>query len=108
AGFLILYGSGLVLLGVCAGLFAVPLQVFLQVRPPDSLKGRTIATNNLANWVAIVGSAGVYWLFARTVEAFDWPRTAVFAFTAMLMLPVAIFYRPANDQSSSSAGSMSR
>lgn len=106
--FLILYGSGLVMLGVCAGLFAVPLQVFLQVRPPDSLKGRTIATNNLANWVAIVGSAGVYWLFARTVEAFDWPRTTVFAFTAMLMLPVAIFYRPANDQSSSSAGSMSR
>lgn len=84
----------LILLGIFAGLFAVPLQVFLQTRPPESLKGRTIATNNLANWVAIVGSAGVYGLFARIVETFDWPRTTVFAFTAVIMLPVALFYRP--------------
>jgi len=89
-----LYAAGLVLLGVFAGLFAVPLQVFLQTRPPSSLKGRTIATNNLANWIGIVGSAGVYWLFARIVEALDWQRTTVFAFTALIMLPVALFYRP--------------
>jgi hypothetical protein len=31
----------LILLGVAAGLFAVPIQVFLQTRPPESLKGRT-------------------------------------------------------------------
>jgi acyl-[acyl-carrier-protein]-phospholipid O-acyltransferase/long-chain-fatty-acid--[acyl-carrier-protein] ligase len=91
---LTLYAAGLVLLGVFAGLFAVPLQVFLQTRPPASLKGRTIATNNLANWVGIVGSAGVYWLFARLVEALQWQRTTVFALTALIMLPVALFYRP--------------
>jgi acyl-[acyl-carrier-protein]-phospholipid O-acyltransferase/long-chain-fatty-acid--[acyl-carrier-protein] ligase len=91
-----LYGTliVLVLLGVFAGLFAVPLQVFLQTRPPDSLKGRTIATNNLANWVAIVGSAGVYGVFALIVESLEWQRTTVFAFTALIMLPVALFYRP--------------
>jgi acyl-[acyl-carrier-protein]-phospholipid O-acyltransferase/long-chain-fatty-acid--[acyl-carrier-protein] ligase len=91
---LTLYAAGLVLLGVFAGLFAVPLQVFLQTRPPASLKGRTIATNNLANWVGIVGSAGVYWLFARLVEALHWQRTTVFALTGLIMLPVALFYRP--------------
>ena len=107
-GFLVLYASGLIALGIAAGLFAVPLQVFLQVRPPESLKGRTIATNNLANWIAIVGSAGVYLLFARLVEAFHWQRTTVFLLTAGLMLPIALFYQPRPGQLSSSAGSTSR
>jgi acyl-[acyl-carrier-protein]-phospholipid O-acyltransferase/long-chain-fatty-acid--[acyl-carrier-protein] ligase len=84
----------LVLLGVFAGFYAVPLQVFLQTRPPESLKGRTIATTNLANWIAIVGSAGVYFLFGLVVEWLSVPRATVFALTALLMLPVAIFYRP--------------
>ncbi len=84
----------LVLLGVFAGFYAVPLQVFLQTRPPESLKGRTIATTNLANWIAIVASAGVYFLFDFVVEWLSVPRATVFALTALLMLPVAIFYKP--------------
>ncbi|MGI8978626.1 MAG: MFS transporter [Pirellulaceae bacterium] len=84
----------LVLLGVFAGFYAVPLQVFLQTRPPESLKGRTIATTNLANWIAIVASAGVYYLFGNAVQWLGVPRATLFALTALLMLPVAIFYRP--------------
>ena len=84
----------LVLLGVFAGFYAVPLQVFLQTRPPESLKGRTIATTNLANWIAIVASAGVYALFDVVVQWLSVPRATIFALTALLMLPVAIFYRP--------------
>jgi MFS family permease len=84
----------LVLLGIAAGLFAVPIQVFLQTRPPASLKGRTIATTNLANWVAIIASAGVYFTFDVVVRRLDVPRATVFALTALLMLPVAVFYRP--------------
>lgn len=84
----------LVLLGVFAGFYAVPLQVFLQTRPPESLKGRTIATTNLANWIAIVASAGVYFLFDFVVGWLSVPRATVFALTALLMLPVAIFYKP--------------
>ena len=84
----------LVLLGVFAGFYAVPLQVFLQTRSPESLKGRTIATTNLANWIAIVASAGVYYLFGFVVDWLSVPRATVFALTALLMLPVAIFYKP--------------
>jgi acyl-[acyl-carrier-protein]-phospholipid O-acyltransferase/long-chain-fatty-acid--[acyl-carrier-protein] ligase len=84
----------LVLLGAAAGFFAVPLQVFLQTRPPQAVKGRTIATMNLANWIAIIVSAGVYWFFDIVLSKFDWPRAAGFALTALVMLPVAIFYRP--------------
>lgn len=88
----------LVLLGISAGLFAVPIQVFLQTRPPAELKGRTIATTNLANWIAIIASAGIYAAFdvvvVRLVHA---PRAHHLRPTAALMLPVAIFYRPQTD-----------
>ena len=43
------YGSGAVIiaLGVFTGMFAVPLQVFMQSRPPDECKGRMIAASFL-------------------------------------------------------------
>lgn len=94
------YGTGaaLVFLGFAAGLFAVPLQVFLQARPPESLKGRTIATMNLSTWIAIVVSAVVYQLFVFMIDSLAWPRAASFAFTAAIMLPVALFFRPSDKE----------
>jgi len=89
--------AALILLGFSAGLFVVPIQVFLQTRPPPALKGRTIATTNLANWVAIIASAGIYFLFDVIVAALGVPRATIFALTAALMLPVAVFYRPGRD-----------
>jgi MFS family permease len=89
--------AALVCLGFSAGLFAVPIQVFLQTRPPQSLKGRTIATTNLANWLAIIASAGIYAVFDLFVTKLAVPRATIFALTAALMLPVAIFYSPSND-----------
>lgn len=88
----------LLLLGLFAGLFAVPLQVFLQSRPPKECKGRVIATMNLANWIAIVMSAGIYEVFNLIVLRAEWPHYYKFAFTAVLILPVAMLYRPRNNE----------
>jgi acyl-[acyl-carrier-protein]-phospholipid O-acyltransferase/long-chain-fatty-acid--[acyl-carrier-protein] ligase len=90
----------LVILGISAAFFAIPVQVFIQARPPDGLKGRMIAVMNQTNFVAIMLSGVVYWLFDRLVEACGWPRSAVFAMMAVLILPVALFYRlPDNGES---------
>lgn len=90
------YGSlgMLTLLGVFTGMFAIPLQVFLQARPPAELKGRLIATQNFLNWIAIIFSGAIYWGFNSAVTATGWPLSAVFLLTSFLMLPIAIFYRP--------------
>ena len=87
-------------LGFAAGLFVVPLQVCLQTRPPEDQKGRMIGTMNLVNWIGIVLSAGFYqlglWLAPSaeiggdTVVQVHW----IFAALALLMLPVALWYRP--------------
>lgn len=90
------YGSLLVLilLGVFTGMFAVPLQVFLQSRPPAADKGRMIATQNLLNWIGIFLSAGIYSLAEWTLRTLQWPNNGVFGLTALLLLPIAVWYRP--------------
>lgn len=91
--------SGVV--GIFAGMYAIPLQVFMQAQPPESLKGRMIAAMNQANFIAIMLSSFVYWIFDRIVDSVPWPiegdyqmRCPIFALTALVMLPALIFYRP--------------
>jgi MFS family permease len=97
--FLGYYGSmvTLVVLGAFTGMFAVPLQVFMQARPPAGMKGRMIATQNLCNWVGITISAGFYFVGGLIIDALDWPRSAMFGLTAVLMLLVAALYHPRTD-----------
>ena len=91
------YGSvvALIAVGLFAGFFSVPLQVFLQASAPSDQKGRIIGAFNLLNWIGIAGSAAVYAL--GRVLLVDWlelPHASLFGFAAVLMLPVALFYRP--------------
>ncbi|MCA9122109.1 MAG: MFS transporter [Planctomycetaceae bacterium] len=86
----------LVALGVFTGMFAVPLQVFLQSRPPAGEKGRMIAAQNLCNWIGITMSAGLYLASDRVLVMFAWPRSYTFALTALILLTIAILYRPKN------------
>ncbi|MGN6716415.1 MAG: acyl-[ACP]--phospholipid O-acyltransferase [Candidatus Binatia bacterium] len=53
----------LVLLGLSAGLFAVPLNASLQQRSGKEEKGQLIATNNFMNTIGIFLAAGVHWFF---------------------------------------------
>lgn len=85
----------LALLGASAGLFAIPVQVFLQTRAPDGLKGRMIATMNVTNFFAIAVAGVCYKAFDGVIQVLGWPRSSMFAFMALLILPVAICYRPA-------------
>jgi acyl-[acyl-carrier-protein]-phospholipid O-acyltransferase/long-chain-fatty-acid--[acyl-carrier-protein] ligase len=94
------YGSipGLVLVGLFSGMFIVPVQVALQSRPPREEKGRMIATMNQCSWVGIILGAVVWEICLKVMNATGWPRSSVFAVTAALMLPVALFYRPKDEQ----------
>lgn len=87
----------MLVMGAFTGLFAVPLQVFMQSRPPADKKGRMIAVMNQANWVGILIAAALYAALTRIVESQDWPRSIMFLFIAMLMLPIALFYHPKNE-----------
>jgi acyl-[acyl-carrier-protein]-phospholipid O-acyltransferase/long-chain-fatty-acid--[acyl-carrier-protein] ligase len=89
--------------GLSAGLFIVPLQVFMQTRPPHDQKGRMIGAMNLINWIGIVGSAAFYALGVGVLEGLSRAGTPVdvswiFAALAALLLPVALFFHPRDER----------
>jgi len=92
------YGSQIALsvCGFFAGLFALPVQVYLQAKPPENIKGRMIGTMNLINWIAIIGSAVFYLVAQIILDALQLPSYWMFAATALLLLPIALLYRPAD------------
>jgi acyl-[acyl-carrier-protein]-phospholipid O-acyltransferase/long-chain-fatty-acid--[acyl-carrier-protein] ligase len=92
--------AGMVLfqLGFATGIFTVPLQVFLQNRPPVDQKGRVIGALNIANWIGILGASLFYELTANTAARIS-PGSplviaAPFAATACIFVPIAVWYRP--------------
>jgi hypothetical protein len=86
--------GALILLGGFTGIFAVPLQVFLQSRPPAALKGRMIATQNLLNWIGILLSAAIYQIATAAFVFIGTPVNAMFGVTAVIMAGIGLFYRP--------------
>ncbi|MFM9116264.1 MAG: hypothetical protein ACKOU6_08905, partial [Planctomycetota bacterium] len=82
--------TALLVLGVFTGMFAVPMQVFLQSRPPDGRKGQVIATQNLFNWIGIFLSAGIYSVGSLVVRWCGWPNSAMFALVGLILLPLAV------------------
>ncbi len=94
------YGSAVVLvvLGSFCGIFAVPMQAFIQDRPPKELKGRTVATQNLFNWIGIVLASGVYMLVQRALAAGGLPYAPMFAVGAVFMGAVGLVYHPRSEE----------
>ncbi|MCA9125913.1 MAG: MFS transporter [Planctomycetales bacterium] len=93
----------LISMGVFAAIFAIPIQVFLQSRPPAELKGRMIATMNQANFVGIMISGPLYQLFEFISNRMQWPICSVFLMMSLLVLPLAVFYRLQSTDSEQSA-----
>ncbi len=87
------------LLGVSAGFFVIPIQVYIQEAPPAELKGRLIGAMNFMTWTGILLSAGFLWLSQQFIVAFAGVKLAnehqyaTFIPLAVLMIPVALFYR---------------
>ena len=89
----------MVLLGFSAGIFVVPVQVFLQQAPPPELKGRLLGVQNLVTWLGILLSAAYVALFGIVLRLFTGVagesrhQWALFMSLAVLMLPICVFYR---------------
>lgn len=93
---LTLSGVTMAVLGIAAGLFSVPIQVYLQARAPEDQKGRIIGVMNLFNWLAL-GVAGPYYgLSASLLKPFQAPNLA-FAAAALAVVPLLLFYRPKDE-----------
>jgi acyl-[acyl-carrier-protein]-phospholipid O-acyltransferase/long-chain-fatty-acid--[acyl-carrier-protein] ligase len=83
----------LVGLGISAAIYSIPLQVFLQDRPPNNLKGRMIATMNQANFLGMMLAGPLYQLFLQIAKWLQFPVSSVFWMIGLMVIPLAIGYR---------------
>ncbi len=98
--FVTLTGAGLLLMGagLFAGLFAIPLQVYLQAMSPAHLKGRMIGAMNLINWIGIVISGAFYEIGNQVLIRVGASPNAIFGAIAVVILIAAIRF-PMQDES---------
>ena len=47
------------LFGLSAGLFIVPINAFIQLRAPDDIRGRVLASSSFIGWIGIASAAGI-------------------------------------------------
>ena len=80
-------------LGISAAIYSIPLQVFLQDRPPSELKGRMIATMNQANFLGMMLAGPLYQLFLQIAKWLQFPVSSVFWMIGLMVIPLAIGYR---------------
>lgn len=90
---------GMFFLGFAAGLFVIPIQVYIQEAPPPEQKGRVLGALNLLSWIAILASAGFIAVANMVADALSSEaapneyRYMVFVALAVVMLPGALFFR---------------
>lgn len=97
SGSLFSYGQSFVVLnflGIFTGMFAVPVQVYLQMKPPPALKGRMIATQNLMNWIGILVGGALYQVLVNSFASLGLPPSRIFAVTAVMMGLTTLLYWP--------------
>jgi acyl-[acyl-carrier-protein]-phospholipid O-acyltransferase/long-chain-fatty-acid--[acyl-carrier-protein] ligase len=97
-------GALLTVAGLFAGLYAVPLQVYLQAMAPEHLKGRMIGAMNLINWIGIVISGVFYELGTILLVKLGLGTNVIFGGIAVVILVAAVTF-PMQDQSLSSEAS---
>jgi acyl-[acyl-carrier-protein]-phospholipid O-acyltransferase / long-chain-fatty-acid--[acyl-carrier-protein] ligase len=66
----------LVVVGLGAGMFAVPLNAYLQEEAGLKERGRILATNNFANMVGVICASGVLWVLH---DQLHWSAGAILA-----------------------------
>ncbi len=59
--------SCLLILGISAGLFIIPLQAFLQEMSPEKTRGSILAAANFFTFSGMLAAAGIFWLLADFV-----------------------------------------
>jgi acyl-[acyl-carrier-protein]-phospholipid O-acyltransferase/long-chain-fatty-acid--[acyl-carrier-protein] ligase len=88
---------GLISCGMFAAIFILPIQVFMQSRPPAEAKGRMIGTMNLVNFIGLLLAGPLYQIFLKITQILGWPVSAVFIMLTVLLIPIAIRFRmPSN------------
>jgi acyl-[acyl-carrier-protein]-phospholipid O-acyltransferase/long-chain-fatty-acid--[acyl-carrier-protein] ligase len=75
----------IVLFGISAGLFSLPLQTFIQLRAEPAMRGEVLAASSFINWIGVLIAAGLTYLFNGPMHL-----TAAQGFSVMGLVTLAL------------------
>jgi len=75
-------------IGVCSGLFIVPVDSYLQDGSPEDERGRIIAASNVISFLAVIAGACCMWLL---VESLSLTASSLFLFISLSAISFLIF-----------------
>jgi acyl-[acyl-carrier-protein]-phospholipid O-acyltransferase/long-chain-fatty-acid--[acyl-carrier-protein] ligase len=78
--------------GISCGLYIVPIHAFIQMRAPDSVRGKIVASSGFLGWIGVLIASGMIGLFCGTLGVpssimFLSLGTLVFAMATVVLLP---------------------
>jgi acyl-[acyl-carrier-protein]-phospholipid O-acyltransferase/long-chain-fatty-acid--[acyl-carrier-protein] ligase len=78
----------LLLLGVSAGLFDIPLESYLQLRSNVKTRGTILAAANFIAYSFMLVAAGLFWVMQAK---FEWTASTIFLVAGLGTVPVAVY-----------------
>ncbi len=84
-------GSWIIILGICCGMYVVPLNAFLQHRIPLERRGEVFGASGFLSFTAMVAASGLFLLMTRMFNFSA--RTCIFTTALIAAIPAAIACR---------------
>ncbi|MCI0642289.1 MAG: MFS transporter, partial [Gemmataceae bacterium] len=81
----------LLMLGISAGLFDVPLAAYMQDRSPPEHRGSILAASNFLTFGGMLIAAGVFWALRSPRFGIELTSRQIFFFCALATVPVFIY-----------------
>lgn len=86
--------ASILLFGVSAGLFSLPLQTFIQLRADASLRGEVLAASSFSNWIGILIASAVTFLFSGPLQLTAAQGFGCMGIVNLLAVVLLIRYQP--------------
>jgi acyl-[acyl-carrier-protein]-phospholipid O-acyltransferase/long-chain-fatty-acid--[acyl-carrier-protein] ligase len=83
-----------ILFGVSAGLFIVPLQAFIQLQAPAEHRGAVLAASSFLSWVGALGASGLLWLLSGPLGVSPGGAFTVLGLITLLLTLVTLAVLP--------------
>lgn len=91
---LYLIAAVILLFGISAGLFSLPLQTFIQVRADVALRGEVLAASSFVNWIGILIASAVTFLFSGPLQLAAAQGFGSMGLVNLLAVALLVRYQP--------------
>lgn len=83
-----------VLMGISAGLFIVPIRALIQLRSPEHIRGEVVAASSFLGWVGVLSSAGLLFLLDHTLGLSSTQAFAVLGALTVILAGLSVWRLP--------------